>query len=1308
MKRRVNSEAELISRPHKEKESEVELRDLTPAEEDEQRAPLLGADKEYGDAPETSGSFPQPGKWWWYRSSGSRLTFADKVLFRWINPVLTQAAAKGVLKPEDVLKLPKEVTARELEKRFNIVWGQEIATSDPSLRRALHTMFRSEFWVAGAFRLGSEGCNLLAPMVVRQLILFVEGKVPGGVLTGCSLAIGLFIVVLGQAVLLQQFIHGVFIVGAKLNTVGTAALFSKALRLSRSAIEGPKLGHIINLQTSDLAGMRDVVVFAHNLWASPLTVIGCTILLLYVLGPSALIGVALFPVLIPLETWVADKSRAYSKRVKKVADTRISLVREVVDGIKTVKLGGLESVMGARIRALRDAELNTIRSALLLGALNQAAMRTSPILVALATFTTYSVVAGRTLTPDTAFAALALFNTMSHPFHVIPKAIQLLAESSVALGRLQTFLLERETRRGDHLIRSGPPKITISRASFSPSVSADVPPCITDVSETLPQGLCAVVGGVGSGKSTLLKGLLEHIGDGDVETRSASCIVAYLADRPWVINATVRRNIVMALNYDAEGVNEERYRNAVAACALETDLMEWPNGDMTVVGERGITVSGGQKARIALARALYSDADVVILDDPLSALDNIVGRKVMEDVIKPLAKRGVVVMSTHQTQFLRDADLLVVVEGGAVKTTTVDMIQDASITQRWAAHREPGNGESLAPSKAVVKEQQRQVEKDKLQGRVAMSVYIDYIKYCGVLAVFAAFCAGAVSQGVGIWRELVLAEWADSATTHPLLYLATYSVLCLTVVLANIAKYVTVCFMGLIGSRRMHRSLLSAIMAADLHFFETTSSGRITSRFSADIGTVDIAIPTGLSSFGDAFLTSVSTLAVIVGTNLPFALFLPGVCMAYWKVQSRYRAAATELKRLDSASRSPVLSHFQECLDGLLSLQGYKLESAATHAGRALIDRNAAARLSWDATNRWLGIHIDLLGAVVVLVAGLLTVLMRSVSPGVAGLGLSYALSLTRHLSFGVRSSTAMENQFNSVERIVEFTKIPPERGETVRASDIRNIAAEPSRRRDFPTDGVLLEKVMLRYQTSTTPAVKGVTLHIRRGERVGICGRTGCGKSTLALGLASAVECCGGSILLEGVDVRLIPLEELRSKVAVISQDAHVFSGTVRTAVDPRERLSDPQIWQLIDEVGLGPVIRQSSLGLGVRVDEGGSNWSAGQRQLLCVARALGADASVLVFDEATAKVDADTDTAIQSLIRRSLKGKTVIVIAHRLEDVLGCDRVVVMDAGLIIEEGSPKDLLLEGKGCGAFLRLVNELDAEHANSIKASVAVR
>eukprot|EP00611_Tribonema_gayanum_P005905 TRINITY_DN1513_c0_g1_i4.p1 TRINITY_DN1513_c0_g1~~TRINITY_DN1513_c0_g1_i4.p1 ORF type:complete len:763 (-),score=226.48 TRINITY_DN1513_c0_g1_i4:801-2846(-) len=669
-------------------------------------------------------------------------------------------------------------------------------------------------------------------------------------------------------------------------------------------------------------------------------------------------------------------------------------------------------------------------------------------------------------------------------------------------------------------------------------------------------------------------------------------------------------------------------------------------------------------------------------------------------------------MSTHQPQYLGDADDVLVLEGGRIarhndyrsllasgmdfSTVVYDdtpsppppasaksVLERGSTSgssaqqrqQRAAAARGisetttiKGNGAvSYGATSAVIKGIRgkgagvREADEDRRgsAGQHGMAVYGQYCKACGIWTVAATLAISIVSQVVSVSKEAVLAHWSGSFVQggDANAYLCAYAAVCLATACMTCLRFLMVCWMGLKGSRALHQALLDAITATHLRFFQVTSGGRIISRFSSDCDTLDLSIPTTLASFADAFLAMCTAFTVVAVATPAFILFVPPMAYAYYRIQQEYRVPSVALKRLDSACKSPLLSHFAQTLDGLVSAQGLCMAPRLQWRVFELADACSAARLCWDATNRWLGIHLDLLGASAVLLSALLTVLLRNFGggAGVAGLALSYALTITRTLSFGVRAATAMENQFNAVDRIGEFAALPHEEN----AAELQRWQAAGGHQEANGSTGgselaVQVEQVQARYSAELPAALKGVSLSIAAGERIGICGRTGCGKSTLALTLIRVVEASEGRILLRGKDIRAMPLQQLRSDITVIPQDAHLFSGTIRQAIDPSGTADDARIWEVIREVGLQEAISALPGGLSGPVQLQGANWSAGQRQLVCVARAMLTGAHTFVFDEATANVDMQSDAVIQELVEQKLQDKTVIIIAHRLEDVL------------------------------------------------------
>jgi len=627
------------------------------------------------------------------------------------------------------------------------------------------------------------------------------------------------------------------------------------------------------------------------------------------------------------------------------------------------------------------------------------------------------------------------------------------------------------------------------------------------------------------------------------------------------------------------------------------------------------------------------------------------------------------------------------------RTTSFDTAQQPPLSQRQ---------NKAADSHAKTKTSPPTVADKTFSGSVDRRVFTRYLQACGVQLVVAATMLAILAHLLACGKEVLLAHWSSAREAWGG-YLVLYAVISVVTIGSNYLRFWGVCEMGLGASVTMHGQLLKSIMGAPLSFFQTTPSGRITSRFSSDIDVLDLTLPPAISSFTDAALSVISALLVIVGTAPLFVLPLVPLTYAYLRIQSLYRTPARELKRIDSATKSPIFSHFQEAVEGLPVIRALGIQAVMREKQFSFIDTNLRARLNWDATNRWLGVRLDLIGAFVILFAALFTSISRGPNAaGYVGLALAYALTVTMKMSFGVRASTALENHFSSVERIVEYMELEQEEQEPRK---MEGFGSPASMMQPSAGNALVVDRVVARYRPGLPPALKGVSLAINKGDTLGVCGRTGSGKSTLALALIRAVP-YHGNIFLNGVSTDEMRLAALRSSITLIPQDATLFSGRVRDTLDPSlTAATDDQLWDVLSLVGMEDAVRQMPGQLNAPIGARGCNLSAGERQLLAIGRAICMGSCVLVLDEATARIDRQSNEVIQRLVHSHLRGRgtTVVVVAHRLEDVALCDSVCVMSEGDVVEHDTPRVLLCDPSS--RFSSLVRDLGASEEQHMRQLV---
>ncbi|KAL0491865.1 ATP-binding cassette, subfamily C [Acrasis kona] len=821
---------------------------------------------------------------------------------------------------------------------------------------------------------------------------------------------------------------------------------------------------------------------------------------------------------------------------------------------------------------------------------------------------------------------------------------------------------------------------------------------------------------------------------GSVELSARS--MCYCPQQPWIQNATIRDNICFGKPF-----NKSKYLRTIKCCALERDLEILPNGDETEIGEKGTNLSGGQRHRISLARAVYSDAEIYLLDDVLSAVDAHVGKHIFDQCINGELKGKTIILVTHQWHFLKDCDQVLVFENGSLtEDGTYDQLMQnqkfGQIVQQFILENQgqienqqsnPDDGDSnhleesnpdvqtkveqpMAPSgstQAVASSAPTKKASGKLMqdeerstGSVDWRVYKSYFNSAGgafialfILSLFALSSAATVLSG---WW---LSYWAEDSRTPNqsrslIFYIGIYIGIGLGAVSLQFVRELVLAFTGIQSCTTLHKKALDRVMRAPCSFFDTTPVGRIINRFSKDMETIDSQLIMNLKSFLGSFMSVLASLCLIAAVTPLFLIVLVPITLLYYFVQQYYRYTSRELKRLASITRSPLFAHFGETLSGVSTIRAYQSEKRFCELNQKYIDEANESVYFQFAAQRWLAVRIECISRFVVFSAAMLAVLYRdSLHPSLAGLSLTFALQITGSISYAVRNFTDTESNMNSVERIVYYCdEIEQE------AEPIIEGKRPPE---NWPDKGQIeFDHLWLKYRPTLDPALKDFTANVLPAEKVGIAGRTGAGKSTLVMALFRLVEYYKGTVRIDGIDISSIGLHDLRSKLSIIPQDPFMFSGTIRFNIDPNQEYSDAEIWQALERSHMKSYVSQLPLGLSDIVTENGDNLSVGQRQLFCLARAILRKTKVLVLDEATASVDIETDALIQHTIRKEFSERTMLTIAHRLNTIVDSDKVAVLDYGELKEFDSPKELLTQPQGL--FNMLVNQTGKSNSEYLR------
>ena len=723
-----------------------------------------------------------------------------------------------------------------------------------------------------------------------------------------------------------------------------------------------------------------------------------------------------------------------------------------------------------------------------------------------------------------------------------------------------------------------------------------------------------------------------------------------------------------------------------------------PNGDQTEIGERGITISGGQKQRLNIARAIYFDAEIVLMDDPLSAVDAHVGRHIFDHAIMGLLKDKCRILATHQLWVLNRCDRIVWMEGGKIQAVdTFDNLMKnntgfQTLMETTAIEKKDDDEKATEVKTADDSKDKKKKKKDKVPGlmqqeeravsSVPWAVYGSYVKASGSIWI-APLIVGILvfSQGANITTSLWLSYWTSNRWNLPTsTYIGVYAALGAVQAFLMFLFSVLLSIYGTRSSRVMLRQAVTRALRAPMSFFDTTPLGRITNRFSRDVDVMDNNLTDAMRMFFLTMAMITSIFALIIAFFHYFAIALVPLYFLFVLAASYYRASAREVKRYESVLRSNVFSRFGEGLTGVSSIRAYGLKDRFIRELRESIDEMNGAYYLTFSNQRWLSVRLDMIGNLLVFTVGILVVTSRfSVNPSIGGLVLSYILGIVQMLQFSVRQLAEVENAMNAVERLQYYgTQLAEE-------APLHTIDVRPS----WPEKGeIIFDNVQMRYREGLPLVLSGLSMHVQGGERIGIVGRTGAGKSSIMSTLFRLVEISGGCITIDGMNISTIGLYDLRSRLAIIPQDPTLFRGTVRSNLDPFNEHIDLDLWAALRQADLVPVNANmedrktdpSRIHLDSIVEEDGLNFSLGQRQLMALARALVRGSQIIVCDEATSSVDMETDEKIQNTIASGFKGKTLLCIAHRLRTIVGYDRICVMDAGRIAELDTPLELWKQG----------------------------
>ncbi|GMH15889.1 hypothetical protein Nepgr_017730 [Nepenthes gracilis] len=1253
---------------------------------------------------------------------GSVQHFWHSLTFNTVKSILAQGLTKQ-LDFEDLLPLPSDMDPASCHNTLLMSWqAQQInSCSNPSLLKAICASYGWPYFWLGLLKVFNDCIGFTGPLLLNKLIQFLQQGSRS--LDGFGLAISLGLTALLRSFFDTQYTYNMSKLKLKLRSSIMTIIYHKCLHVSLAERSNFSEGEIHTYMSVDADRVVNLCNSFHDMWSLPLQ-IGVALYLLYMQVNFAFVsGVTITVLLIPVNKWISKFIAIATEKMMKLKDERIRRTAELLTYIRTLKMYGWELLFTDWVMEARSSEVTHLSTRKYLDAWCVFFWATTPTLFSLLTFGLFTLM-GHQLDAATVFTCVALFNTLISPLNSFPWVINGLIDAVISTRRLSRFLAcsEHTLKLGmlaDHLPQSWSSvpsdlpledkAVVVHQACFSWSANCNGEQNfrLDDVSLSLPKGsFVVVVGEVGSGKSSLLNSILGEMQviQGWVRRNGT---VAYVPQVPWILSGTIRENILFGMEYSSR-----RYTDVIHACALDVDISRMVGGDMAYIGEKGTNLSGGQRARLALARAIYHDADIYLLDDALSAVDAQVARCILHNaILGPLMDQRARLLCTHNIEAISSADIVVVMDKGhatfvgSPANLAVSSYSAFSSPITW--HPSPlvlSQGSSLDPSECeislceekdcicVSEEAQKIVDvEQRKEGKVEPTVYKKYAAFSGWLIAVLVLVSALLMQASRNGNDLWLSYWVDmargsSGTDYSLsFYLIILSIFCIINSILTLLRAFSFAFGGLRAAVQVHDMLLKKLVNAPVHFFDQTPHGRILNRLSSDLYTVDDSLPFILNIL---LANSVGILGIAIVLSYVQVLFLL-LLLPFWyiyrKLQFYYRPTSRELRRLDSVSRSPIYVSFTETLDGSSTIRAFKLEDFfslkfAKHV--AMYQRTSYTELT---ASLWLSLRLQFLAAFIISFIGILAVVgshsgfpISLGTPGLVGLALSYAAPIVSLLGSFLTSFTETEKEMVAVERLLEYMDASQE-----------NFQVSQSLHPDWPFQGKIeYQNVTLKYLPSLPAALQGVTFTIAGGTQVGVIGRTGAGKSSILNALFRLAPICTGRVLVDGINIEDVSVRDLRPRLAVVPQSPFLFQGSLRDNLDPYKTIDDIKVWETLEKCFVKEEVERAG-GLDIHLRESGKSFSVGQQQLLCLARALLKSSKVLCLDECTANIDTQTASVLHNVISSECIGMTVITIAHRISTVLDMDYILVLEQGILVEQGNPKVLLQDERSkLSAFTR--------------------
>ncbi|KAF2650383.1 ABC bile acid transporter-like protein [Lophiostoma macrostomum CBS 122681] len=1053
------------------------------------------------------------------------------------------------------------------------------------------------------------------------------------------------------------------------------SIFSKKPKqIPKEDQEAASMGKILNIMRNDAYEVAQRFYEFPDIVIKPTGSILAILLIWRILGWSCLLGVLALLVSQLLNIIIARYQIYFEKKRRVVTDEKLQRVTQFIESIRHLRWYGWQDSWLAGIMESRQKELHLRVLQIFFNTTLALVLRLGGGLFPTVAFWAFTVLAGQELRVDLIFPAIDLFNMLESYLRAIPQLVTTLLNAYVAIGRIEEFMKEPDKEEAD-VVPRGSANLGLKNASFAwPNVEQNV---LENITLSFPLGLTVIYGEVAAGKTALLQALLGELDKTAGDFIRPDEVIGYCAQTPWLQSMSIRDNILFSYQYE-----ESRYRQVLDACALVPDMAEFKNGDLSNIGENGIGLSGGQKARVALARAVYSDAKVLFLDDPLSALDHQTAESIVKKLLAgPLLKDRTTVLVTHRTELCHGlAKQWIELEKGkaVIHEPTVNEENALKKTDTRESVDEDERKKQEAEQAAAIPDKFIEDE-HRAKGGVKVRVYWKYIKagtllwWSISLVVIAVYRVFDVAQ---IWFIKAWAEGYDYDYSRglfdmlppPAQNVIPWLQVFLLFVLGTATLYwwtnIIMFGTGYHAAKTIFREAITRVSHATFRYYDVTPVGRLMNRLTSDMNTIDGHLSAIFTIFAWHIIGWMSALVVILSSTPAFLIFGLLLCCGFFYTFMLFLPTSQTLRRLEMVSLSPLMSNFGALVEGLTTVRAFSAQPRFQARVISVVDNFQKNDHFYWSLQAWLGFRFSAMSASSTLVMTLIAIYTR-ITPGLTAFVLITASKFVLHTEAMCRLYGMLEMDFTSVERVIELLDLEEE---------TPGVVDPPAYWPTFSGD-IVFDDVTVRYADNLDPALQNISLKIPAGSNTAVIGRTGSGKSTLALSLLATITAETGTILIDGVDISTVKRQILRSRVTFLAQEPVLFPGSMRKNLDPLEEYSDAAC-----EGVLAKVAGTYGWTLSTNIEGGGKGLSQGQRQLVGLARAMLRRSPVLIMDEATASIDFETAQRIQSVLRDEMRESTVITIAHRLEAVKNADYCVVLGKGKLIKAGKASDMLREG----------------------------